>query len=96
MPVIYTVMPSNDYIPRIFLGQGHIFTSHSGLQLDSPTVPGPTVGRHHLSAWSPVLPVKPLRRHRFVALRVASHEVLAAAAAVLEVPLRSSLHEVFA
>ena len=92
IPVIYTIVPSNDYIPRIFLGQGRIFTSRSGLQLDSPTIPRPAVGRYHLSACSPALPVKPLRRHRFVALRVASHEVLAAAAAVLEVPLRSSSH----
>ena len=72
-PLIYTVMPSNGQIPRIFLGQTHIFTSRSGLQLDSPTVHGPAVGRHHLSAWSLVLPVKPLRRQRFAALRMASH-----------------------
>ena len=55
-----------------------------------PTVPGSAFERHPLSAWPS--PVKPLRRHRFAALRRASHEAFAAAAAVLEVPLRLSSH----
>ena len=55
-----------------------------------PTVLGLPFGHHPLSAWPS--PVKPLRRHRFAALRRASHEAFAAAAAVLEVPLRLSSH----
>ena len=41
IPVIYTVMPSNNYIPGIFQGQGRIFTSRSGSQLDPYCSLGP-------------------------------------------------------
>ena len=40
-PRNYTVMPPNNYILGIFQGQGRIFTSRSGLQLDFYCSPGP-------------------------------------------------------
>ena len=41
-PRNYTVMSPNNYILGIFQGQGRIFTSRSGLQLDFYCSPGPT------------------------------------------------------
>ena len=40
-PRNYTVMPPNNYILGIFQGQGRIFTSRSGLQLDFYCSSGP-------------------------------------------------------
>ena len=80
-----TIFPEYSWDKAIFL---HHIVDYSWI----PTIPGPAFGRHPLSAWPSPPPVKPLMRHHFAALRWASHEAFAAAAAVSEVPLRLSLH----